>query len=284
MKKLIVVFIALTICCMVTSCNYNRIPSSANSEKTTMSISPKDVLKEIFSEEQYKQYFNFIDAVEFEWDPLSSGVDYLRTGRSIRKVSAIELRGLPVLIDKMTSLESNWQDEYFSYEIAHGTILSYEYLFTSTILLRVNYQYFVNFNENSVAPSENYYKAWGVAKKVLNEIYESDASAEEKLQEYRKFGMLSVPFVKKEIENGNIELEKFFVLIGAHLSTKDYLLLVERNSSANPTVSAEEYDAALMASAEGFDYKAWLSENEEDLENLFTYLDAYCAEYEAAQE
>ena len=33
--------------------------------------------------------------------------------------------------------------------------------------------------------------------------------------------------------------------------------------------------------SEDFDYKVWLSENEEDLDNLFKFLDAYCEEYEA---
>jgi hypothetical protein len=37
----------------------------------------------------------------------------------------------------------------------------------------------------------------------------------------------------------------------------------------------------FMDGAEDFDYKVWLSENEEDLDNLFKFLDAYCAEYEA---
>ena len=39
----------------------------------------------------------------------------------------------------------------------------------------------------------------------------------------------------------------------------------------------------FMDGAEDFDYKAWLEENKEDLDNLFKFLDAYCAEYEAVQ-
>ena len=58
--------------------------------------------------------------------------------------------------------------------------------------------------------------------------------------------------------------------------------IVERTSTEDLDFESDpnRYDK-LMANSETFDYRDWLSKNEEDLENLFTYLDAYCAEYEA---
>lgn len=58
----------------------------------------------------------------------------------------------------------------------------------------------------------------------------------------------------------------------------------DNSFTKEPIPTIEERNAALMTSAEGFDCKVRLSENEEDLNNLFTYLDAYCAEYEASEQ
>ena len=130
-------------------------------------------------------------------------------------------------------------------------------------------------------PSKHYYVRWTHAKNELPKISKSFLSAEEKIEAYREFGIFAVPYVVKEIEKGHTEFEKFFVLIGAHLSTPDYLKIVERTSFEQPPPTSEQIDEALLSCAEDFDYKVWLSENEEDLDNLFKFLDAYCAEYEA---
>lgn len=243
-------------------------------------LSKMDIISKLA---EIMQYSLFIDSVKYPFDPFASGVNYALTGESIREVSAIELRGLPILINKMVELETSTVNVFESPDIATGLRLAREYLFTIPCILRIDYQFLIKLIDYKILPRENIYILLTKAETTLEQVWKSNMSAEQKLHAYRKFGMLSVPFVKKEIENGNTELKDFFVLIGAHLSTKDYLLLVDRNQHASPNVSAEEYDAALINSAKDFDYKVWLSENEEDLNNLFKYLDAYCAEYETAQ-
>jgi hypothetical protein len=107
----------------------------------------------------------------------------------------------------------------------------------------------------------------------------SNLSVEDKISTLRTFGVFAIPSVLSELENGNTAFEKFFVAAGLHLSDQKYAEFVDMYSRQyDPNIiNSDEF----MDGAEDFDYKVWLSENEEDLDNLFKFLDAYCAEYEA---
>ena len=89
---------------------------------------------------------------------------------------------------------------------------------------------------------------------------------------------MALPYVIKQIDKGHEEYISFFTEIGLHLSHRDFAhLALLKHHGYDTLYDDEEYSAG----AEDFDYKVWLSENEEDLDNLFKFLDAYCEEYEA---
>ncbi len=113
-------------------------------------------------------------------------------------------------------------------------------------------------------------------------IENSDSLSSEKILKLREFGLFAVPVVLEQIEKGNTEYEKFFTSAGFHLSEKKYasLLLSRKNMGNIGIMETSEF----WIGSKNFDYKVWLSENEEDLNNLFRFLDAYCAEYEAEQD
>ena len=81
-------------------------------------------------------------------------------------------------------------------------------------------------------------------------------------------------------EKGDKEYEQFFVGLGLHIDVPEF-----KRRMPNYFLSWQErFDTtAFLEGSENFDYKVWLDENEEDLNNLFKFLDAYCAEYEAEQ-
>jgi hypothetical protein len=122
---------------------------------------------------------------------------------------------------------------------------------------------------------------WKYAKSKLPEIAASDMSYDEKLDKYVEFGFFAVPYVKEELEKGNTEYEKFFSLVGAHLSTADYMKVIEITEWDQPMPTEEEIEKSLLESGKDFDYKKWLNENEEDLNNLYKFLDEYVKDYES---
>ena len=83
----------------------------------------------------------------------------------------------------------------------------------------------------------------------------------------------------EEIEKGKTEYESFFALIGAHLSTAEYMKSIGLETEDVP-LPQEKKEEALLKSAEKFDYKDWIAQNEEDIDNLFSFLDEYEKEYE----
>ena len=119
-----------------------------------------------------------------------------------------------------------------------------------------------------------------LSKTECPKIISSGNSVKEKLAKLRRFGVYAIPYVVEQIQNGFDVYASFFTEIGLHLSAREYAhLVIEKHLYSDEVYSDAEYNKG----AEDFDYKAWLEENKEDLDNLFKFLDAYCAEYEAEQ-
>ena len=247
----------------------------------------KKTLDLVLTTQEQETFSNTIDNAFFTSHPSWSSVYYYGIADSVDKISEIGLKGLPVLIVKSVELENILEDSDTKDEIAEGVEVAWYRMFTSSAILRVSYDTFLAPNGHKVKPSNNYYTYWEYVKKELPKIADSDMAAEEKVSAYRKFGIFAVPYVMEEIEAGNNELEPFFVLIGTHLTTAEYMQLTDRidptKYTGTPPPTEEEIDAMLIEGAKDFDYKKWYAENKTDIENLENFLDAYCAEYEAKQ-
>ena len=119
---------------------------------------------------------------------------------------------------------------------------------------------------------------YSLSKTECPKIISSGNSVKDNLAELRRYGVYAIPYVLKEIQNGFDEYTAFFTEIGLHLSVREYArLVIEKHIYDDEVYSDAEYNKG----AEDFDYKVWYEENKEDLDNLFKFLDAYCAEYEA---
>lgn len=124
----------------------------------------------------------------------------------------------------------------------------------------------------------NYAFLWTKSQQEIPKIISSKVSFECKISSLKQYGLISIPFVVKEINKGHSEYEAYFTAIGLHMDTPEFMSYMTDYSL--PWEERFEKEG-FMDGAEDFDYRVWLSENEEDLENLFKFLDAYCAEYEA---
>ncbi len=242
------------------------------------------LLKEIYTAEEQAAYNSFIDQQKFI-PQMGGAISYAESIPAFNKLSELELKGAPIIAIKAIENELSKLSAYdYPWNDVQGIALGHIQLFSFVSICRVNQFEFYSPCDQAVLPSLNIYSYYKYSTETLPKILLSDKATEEKLEVYRKSGVFAIPYVKSEIEKGNTQFEKFFPLIGAHLTTAEYMDIVEVTDFEKPIPTQEEIDFVLMNSSENFDYKVWLSENEEDLNNLFKFLDAYCAEYEAEQE
>ena len=291
MKKIICVLLAVCLLVLSVGCDSTKTTQSedlgdSSATPPEIRLSVKETLDLVLSAQEQEKFSKVIDNAFFTHHPSWSSVYYWGIADAIDEISKIGLKGLPVLmvkaIEPEDSNDSNTRDD-----IAEGVALSHYRLYASSAILRVTYDSVIQPNKYVAKPSENYYTYWKYAKEELPEISVSDISSAEKLSAYREFGIFAVPYVVEEIEKGCAELEPFFTLIGAHLSTAEYMHITDitdpEKYANTPPPTDKEIDAILLEGGKDFDYKVWYEENKEDLDNLFKFLDAYCAEYEAEQ-
>ncbi|MEE0929009.1 MAG: hypothetical protein UIG59_07430 [Acutalibacteraceae bacterium] len=270
-KKIFYVLISAFLVCTMISCE---------TEET------KGLLDAILTAEEQQSYNEFVDGVVFTSIPWASNIHYRDVRDGVDKLSAIDLKGIPVLICKSIENERGQStEESRKNNVAVGIELSEFRTYTVSYSLRVDYYDFVSVYKNGVIrPSDNYYAYWKYAKDELPKIAGSDIETEEKIKQFIKFGYFAIPYVKEELEKGNTEYEKFFPLIGAHLTTADYMKVINSTDAMTPAPTEEEIEKSLLESGADFDYKKWLNENEEDLNNLFKFLDEYIKDYESKTE
>ena len=282
MNKVIAIFMCALIC---TFCGCRAPSSSAETSvsKTSKPSQPKapenpkktlaDYVYNVMSDEEYNAI-----AEQIQWEKLDLS-DYdvgkllfysSKEVYGIMRVASeyfchIGLSGLPVLVDVMSRVEKDTD---------HVTV-TYIYPIAYYTVLRINLPYTKEPPCDHTA--ENIHKIKKDSETACEEIISKNVSSREKLDVLREWGIYGLPYVLEEIEKGNTEFESFFTEIGLHLSHREY---VEIGISEH--FQKEMYEKLKQTgSPTDFDYKVWLSENEEDLNNLFAYLDAYCAEYEA---
>ena len=254
--------------------------------------------KEVFDarfQELEAEYSEFIDSIKFPAEKeLSSGnlPQYSNYPELYDELSTVGLRGITVLIDKTLDYDESVWPEDKDGNMTNALLSLARSLAVSGILRIDEYTYY--------APKDIYldadnrhlilYNFIKCATQELSEAFESEIAYEDKMSVYRKYGLMSVPFVKKEIEKGNGEFEKYFILVGAHIDTAEFfkytestIVIKENGKKGLHIPSLEEEVAALEGrkNAATFDYKVWLAENEEDLNFLYTYLEYYLEEYES---
>lgn len=200
-----------------------------------------------------------------------AGEPYIMTYAASKGIAHIGVEAVPVISVILNDKEAENIEEHKKDYLAHG-IYS---------ILHIDPFYVQGIGNNRIIYSKesicDFYK---YAKEQIAKTLSSNSKTETKLLTLQKFGIYAVPEVVEKIKNGNVEYEEFFTVIGLHLSHQDYAELVAiKYLFSDDMHTKEDY----LAGSEDFDYKVWYEENKEDLDNLFKFLDAYCAEYEAEQ-
>lgn len=253
-------------------CSIGCNESLDNIDKT---ITAEEIaIKTILSQAEYDKIADTInDNFPNDIDYNLSYVAYNQYADAFNKSFSVGYKGLPVLIGE---IEKNYNDDSSSVPVLYGewSVTIHYYYEVFSVLARIPY----------IHELSDCYKG-DIKKDIVNIRTEistninSTLLVEDKISTLRTFGVLAIPAVLSELEKGNAAFENFFVAAGLHLSDQKYAELVDVYSQQyNPNIiNSDEF----MDGAEDFDYKVWLEENEEDLDNLFKFLDAYCAEYEA---
>ena len=280
----------LTLLCFV-ACNLQSSP------EYILNYSADDVL----SEEEYIEIETYVNNLYPDFLDTDL-VYYEQNPETFNQFMSIGFKGVPVIIDRMKFIEenpefvrTNWYGKYYD-GIAGGVYRYASFLAVGIRGVTRTAKYFCMFDDEShpkisgVATTQ--YCFFLYAKKRIPEIINSDAETHEKLKELSVFGVYALPYVLAQIEQGNVEYEEYFIYIGLHLSDREYMEIASKNTV---TIDYYVYDfytddlnnqiSTILSTGNpnNFDYKAWLNENENDLNILYKYADDFCAEYEAKQ-
>ena len=235
---------------------------------------PEDPLEGVITEEEYNVIQTRINDIVQETHmnllPYSGYMYFFEREQSDKLSEAVGYKGLPVLITEIEK-KVEAEENYLHCAFCASTVYA---------LLRID--------ELSISDRESpeyrnctkkaFYSLYTNAKTQISDILKKEISTNEKISALRRCGIIAVPYVMSEIEKGNTEFEKYFTAIGLHMETPEYMIYMSDRDRLWEHGFAQE---GFMDGSEDFDYKAWLEENKEDLDNLFKFLDAYCAEYEA---
>lgn len=258
MKKIIKVFIIV----LLLSCFMTIVGCSYTSKLTV----------ENFNDRQQEIYFsimnNDLEQYSSHLAPYA-GDPYMMAYAASITFCDFGVEAVPIIITALSDDSIEPIDEYYKVYLSRGmyTILRIDPLKATE-----------GDGSNLIYTDTSIYAFYKHAKTEISKIIASEISLEEKLNALRKYGIYAVPEVVEQINEGNSEYEKFFVYAGLHLNDEDFVKIAGfKYLFSNDLHTKEDY----LTGAEDFDYKVWLEENEEDLDNLFKFLDAYCAEYES---
>ena len=266
MKKIICVLLAVCLLVLSVGCD---------STKTTQSV--KETLDEIFTQQELQELSAFASGIKPEYKLEMSAVYYYDVKSWADELSKVGIKGTAFLISE---LESFTGDEFeYIHKGFYASVIFANWRVSPQNSLGLSWSY-VNQPANNPFEKGCFVGFYRCANERIPKIISSDKEISVKFEELREFGILAIPFIVEEIERGNDEYVGYFREIGLHLSTPEFM-----EHFGNYFLLDEENHMAIInhPKAEGFDYKAWLDENKEDLDNLFKFLDAYCAEYEAEQ-
>ncbi len=280
--------------------------SVAGCGETARSKAPEYILNysdsDVLSDQEYDNIEAFINTIYPDFLHVDL-VTYDQGPEVFDKCMQIGIRGIPVIVDRLKFIETDpdtatdlWLNKYF-YGLAAGANRYASFLALCSRGMTRSAKYFCAYDESShpnvSGSATTYYCFLKYAKENIPKIINSDAEIHEKLKSLSVFGVYALPYVLAQIDAGNTEYEEYLIYIGLHLSTSEYMKIADKYHVTIDDV--EEYDFGIenlegqinellvSGDRDGFDYKVWLSENEDDLNILFKYIDDFCAEYEAEQ-
>ena len=181
----------------------------------------EEVLNEIYTNEERQQIIDHIFSVKHEGH-LFDIQCYTQSPESHSKLYEISLKGLPLLIHSTA-----YVDEYR--EALNGYMTYVNFGFGIIAMLHAN-EYFYELNlvrSNTPINVETHngkrlLNFFNAAEEDCSKIITSDKAFEEKLEALANYGILAIPFVKEEIDKGNLEYEAFFTEIGLHMTTEEF--------------------------------------------------------------
>ncbi len=235
---------------------------------------PINPLEGVISDQEYceiQAHINdIIEETHMSLLPYSGYVYFFEREQSDKLSEAVGYKGLPVLIteiEKMFDKKEHFNDSEF---------------FAASVfaLLRVDAleSRYRETPDRRTCTKKGFCLRYKDSQEQVPEILKMKISTDEKFKKLREFGILAIPYILEELEKGNTEFEKYFTAIGLHMETPEYMIYM----SDRDRLWEHGFDQeGFMDGSEAFDYKVWYEENKEDLDNLFKFLDAYCAEYEA---
>ena len=271
-KRFNILIILICICIGLCGCGTSNLE-----EDSVNDVKKPYTLTDYLSSDEIAQYEKEILSIELSTDSIDWRLSYKEHPEESGLLYHIGIRGLPVLIDKTKCFEPPLIDPGVSTEHYR------KFWFNGVIaLLRCNERLLDPGGDGNIEVLDDL--LFNAEERCLK-IISSLGSTNSKIKQLREYGLLAIPYVVDEIEKGNSGFERFFTDIGLHLTTEEYMSYISDTYSPIVDRDSARYDLIRNhPKAEDFDYKVWLSENEEDLDNLFKFLDAYCAEYEAEME
>ena len=243
--------------------------NTQNSSQKERKPQSEFTLESIMDSKEIAAVQDKIKSIRFVPSVYSTGASYAGYPVESSELYEIGIKGIPVLIDFaenfcVETFPDEWSDYYPLF-----------YSFGALALLRCdeNYLFFVYGTDNPLVILKNHIlSAENKCQETINSSFES---IEFKIAQLKNYGLLAIPYVVTEIQNGNAEYEPFFTAIGLHLTTEEFMMyLTEQTDSVDEVYNNIRNDRK----AADFDYKQWLRENEDDLNAMFKYLEAYAAE------
>ena len=284
MKKIICVLLAVCLLVLSVGCDSTKTTQSedlgdSSATPPEIRLSVKETLDEILTQEEQQNYFDIIYNIEF--GPPIGNYCYAQAPEAHSKLFSIGLKGSPMMIYEMAYHNTSTNEVHTN---AEGSVCHGHFYNAIISMLRANECAAYDVTPKSNYYRENLYYFFKDAKELCPRIMSLPINSNAKIAMLRTYGILAIPYVEEEISKGNVLIKNYFEDIGLHLTTEEYAEIVcTYNTDSTPGYD-ELYDKVYShPKAEDFDYKAWLDENEEDLNNLFKFIDAYCAEYDAEQ-
>lgn len=179
-----------------------------------------------------------------------------------KELASIGIGGIPMLMEKLESGNVEGQREAFYIEGLYNLLT----IDRMDILLDPEY-----FDTSSPYHPEyaGIKKLVMESKTVIPEIIASSQPIDEKLEALSKYGILSVPYVNVQIEEGENEYTAYYTKIGLQYTPEERIDMA--NNDLEPSSASSLTDEMSTAKAD-FDYEEWNNTNHYDLEILCNYI------------
>ena len=268
LKNISVFFVVFCIL-MLIGCKHPNELSKQSSQVSSEQKPPVQTLEvKNFTSKQYEIYNNLLYKTP-NWRDQEVlklvGHPFFYAYYASKYISPSGLKAVPVIITAINDNDAEPIDSFEKYYWANGLYM----------ILHINPFEGENPAIDTADAICSFYR---YSKTQVPKIILSDIAIDQKILELRKFGIYAVPYVIEQMENGNTKYEWFFTAIGLHLNDDIFGELAALKYCFSDDMHLQ---ADYLDNADKFDYKVWLRENQEDLNALFEFIDAFCVEYEA---